>query len=308
MLADWPLLPLKIHCIGAASGLGGPDPGCERGPEVLWEAGLPATLRENAWQVGWSLLTLKPAQGENPLNAMLRQLADAVAEAMSAQQFPLILGGDHSIAAGSWRGIGRRLGQAPGLLWIDAHLDAHIPETSPSGNLHGMPLAALLGIGTPVLTDIPGPTLDPSRVVVIGARSYESAEWETLRRLGVRIVTAQEIAEQGLAAVVNDALMIVSRSGPWGISLDVDAIDPAFAEAVSTPVPGGLNMAELKRALWGIFRVPGCCAFELAEFNPTLDHDGETAVALLALLQAISAPGESDESDESGKPLQGGGV
>lgn len=296
MLADWPLDPAKIHCIGAASGLGGPHPGCEQGPAVLWQGGLPALLRKHGWQVAASLLAPQPAAGSAALAPLLRRLAGSVADALAAQELPLILGGDHAIAAGTWRGVGRALGRAPGLLWIDAHLDAHIPETSPSGNLHGMPLAALFGIGSPVLVDIPGPPLDPARVVVLGARSYESAEQETMQRLGVRVVTADVIAARGLAAVVAEAIALVADGGAWGISLDVDALDPSFAGAVSTPVPGGLDMAALKRVLHGILRRPGCCAFELAEFNPALDRKGHTAAALLELVDALAAPAGDGEA------------
>ena len=289
MPVEMPVDSRTLCCIGVASCLGGARPGCEQGPDVLWGGGLAGVLQRNGWKVALNPLVPEAGEPEESLARVLRRLADTAAAGIQRNEFPLILGGDHSIAAGTWRGIGRALGKPPGMLWIDAHLDAHTPETSPTGNLHGMPVAALLGLGSQVLTGIPGPALDPSTVVLIGARSYESEEWLHLQERGVRIVTAAEIGERGLAAIIAEALPIVSRNGPWGLSLDVDALDPSVAGAVSTPAPGGLELPVVMEALHGMMRTAGCCACELTEFNPVLDHDGQTARAVLDLLGALSS-------------------
>lgn len=277
-----------VRCIGVASYFGAPFAGCERGPEVLLRAGLPALLRHNGLSADWQEMPV-PQPSTAALSVLLRGLADLVAATISAGDRPLIIGGDHSMAAGTWRGIGRALGEAPGLIWIDAHLDAHTPDTSPSGNAHGMPLAALFGFGNPVMAQLPGPNLDPARTVVIGVRSHEIAEVELLAALGVRIFAMTEIDQRGLPDVFAEALRIVGN-GPWGISLDLDAIDPEFAPGVSTPVTGGLVPAELALAMRGILRERNCVGLEIAEYNPDADPDERTGRLVGDLLDAASAP------------------
>lgn len=277
-----------VRCIGVASSLGAPVAGCASGPESLRRAGLPSVIRHNGLAALWPEILL-PEQSTADMALLLRKLADTTAASIAAGERPLVIGGDHSMAAGTWRGIARALGEAPGLLWIDAHLDAHTPASSPSGNAHGMPLAALFGEGDPALTDIPGPALDPARTVLLGIRSYEAAERERLDRLGVRIFEMAEINERGLPEVFAEARAIVS-DGPWGISLDLDALDPDAAPGVSTPVAGGLAVADLRQALRGILRERDCVGLEIAEYNPLLDPDGRTARIVLDLLDAASAP------------------
>ncbi|MDP2882209.1 MAG: ornithine--oxo-acid transaminase [Azonexus sp.] len=280
-----------VRCIGVASYFGAPSAGCERGPDVLWRAGVPATLRHNGLSAEWLDMPV-PEPSPVALGVLLRALADVAASTIGEGNRPLIIGGDHSMAAGTWRGIGRALGEAPGLIWIDAHLDAHMPATSPSGNAHGMPLAALFGFGDPAMAKVPGPNLDPARTVVIGVRSHEVAEVELLASLGVRVFAMTEIDERGLPDVFAEALRLVGN-GPWGISLDLDAIDPEFAPGVSTPVAGGLAPAELALAMRGILREPNCVGLEIAEYNPEADPDGRTGRLVGDLLDAASAPDSS---------------
>lgn len=277
-----------VRCIGVASCLGAPFAGCEGGPESLKRAALSSVIRHNGLEADWQDVQL-PEPSPTALNVLLTRLADATAAAIAAGDRPLVIGGDHSIAAGTWRGIGRALGAPPGLIWIDAHLDAHTPASSPSGNAHGMPLAALLGLGDPLMTDIPGPTLDPARIVVIGVRSYEAAEREHLAALGVRVYEMAEIEERGFPAVFAEARARVD-SGPWGTSLDVDAVDPGHAPGVSTPVAGGLQPEALRLALRGILRERNCVGLEIAEYNPQTDPDGRTSRLILGLLDAAAAP------------------
>jgi len=277
-----------VRCIGVANSLGAPAEGCEQGPDVLKRAGLAAAIRHQGLDAYWLEFLVADASTAS-IGELLRNLADKVASTVAASDRPLIIGGDHSMAAGTWRGVGRALGEAPGLLWIDAHLDAHTPDSTPSGNAHGMPLAALFGLGDAAMTDISGPCLDPSRTVVLGMRSCEVAESERLARLGIRIFGMSEIEQRGLPGVFAEAKAIVG-GGPWGISLDLDAIDPTAAPGVSTPVPGGLVAAELRQVLRGALRDHQCVAIEIAEYNPLADPDQRTARLVVDLVDAAAAP------------------
>jgi len=196
-----------IKLFGVNCGRGGPDHGPSRGPEVLRQMGLLAALRRAGLEAGWAA-TLETPLGDrlDSLGALGRELADEVATAIAGGALPLVVGGDHSMAAGTWRGVTRAHAaagvQQPGLVWIDAHLDAHTPDTSRTGNPHGMPLAALLGHGADEMVGIPGPRLDPARLAVVGARSYEAEELALLRQLGVRIFSMDDIRRRGLGAVL----------------------------------------------------------------------------------------------------------
>ncbi len=277
-----------VRCIGVASALGAPATACDSGPDVLRQAGLCSVIRHNGRATSWSIM-LRAELSAGALGRLLAAVADEAEAALAAGERPLIIGGDHAMAAGTWRGVGRALGEAPGLIWIDAHLDAHTPASSPSGNAHGMPLAALFGRGDPQLAEIPGPPLDPARTVVIGVRSFEAEEAACLQALGVRWYDMEEIAERGFEEVFTEARRLVD-GGPWGISLDLDALDPGPAPGVSTPEPGGLMPEDLLQALRGILREPACVALEIAEYNPVADPDRRTARLVLDLLDAASAP------------------
>lgn len=280
-----------IQCIGVDSTLGAPELAHGGGPQGLRLAGLTTAIRRVGLAAVWRTI-LEPGRSSElaTLEQLLRALADTTAAVIAGGDRPLVLGGDHSLAAGSWRGIGRALGIAPGLLWIDAHLDAHTPFSSPSGNAHGMPLAALLGEGSPAMTGIPGPDLDPRRVAVLGARSFEPAELDRLQRLGVRVFTMDDIRLRGLAAVFADARRIVSAGGPWGISLDLDAIDPDQAPGVSTPVPAGIAADDLDLVLHSVLRERNLVGLEIAEYNPEHDPLGTTARQVVKLVEAAAAP------------------
>jgi arginase len=226
------------------------------------------------------------------VEAFSRRLAHRVSECLLAGDLPLVIGGDHSCAVGTWSGVAAITGAGRlGLLWIDAHLDAHTPGSSPSQMPHGMPLAILLGEGPSGLTRLSGlaPVLDARRVVVLGARSWEPAEAARLARLGVRVMTAQEVRDRGLSVCLREALAQV-RGAPgqvWGMSLDVDALDPRELPATGTPVPGGLSVSALGLGLAGIGRAEGLMGIEVAEYNPRLDADCRTATRLVGLMSAM---------------------
>ena len=277
-----------VRCIGVANCLGAPVAGSEKAPGVLMRAGAAGAIFHNGLDARWEPL-ISPDSADAGFAALLRRVADATEAAIAAGDRVLLVGGDHSTAAGTWRGVGRALGVSPGLIWIDAHLDAHTPASSPTGNTHGMPLAALFGYGDAAMTDIPGPPLDPARTVLIGTRSFEPAEGALLDALGVRRYDMAEVASRGLADVFAEARARVG-AGPWGISLDLDAIDPGAAPGVSTPVPEGLDALEVCRALRGVLRERNCVGLEIVEFNPLVDAASKTARLVLHLLDAASAP------------------
>lgn len=275
-----------LAIIGAASGLGAPHPGSAAAPDALQAGGLLQQLARAGTQPRW-IDTLRPHALPLPAATMLqrlhtngafaRRVADAVA-ALPTDCLPLILGGDHAIASGTWRGLGRRAGRAPGLLWIDAHLDSHTPASTHSGNIHGMPLAALLGAGDASLTGIRGPTLDPARVCVIGARAWEPEEARLLQQRGVRVITCDEVRRCGLATAFSSALAQVRAGGEgFGLSLDLDALDPQALPAVTCPEPDGLAPAELLAALAALSSCPDLLGVEIVEYRPDLDPERSSA-------------------------------
>ncbi|QRJ65609.1 ornithine--oxo-acid transaminase [Azospira restricta] len=281
-----------LRFIGVASALGAPLPDPKDGPAALREMGIVAAARRAGLDGGWGTSIEAPPGPRLPaLAALLEQVAHEVAASLASGRVPVILGGDHSIAAGTWRGVGRALGEAPGLIWIDAHLDAHTPDSSPTHNAHGMPLAALLGAGAPEMCAVDGPPLDPQRVAVIGVRSYEPEEMRLLAAFGVPVYGIAEIRRRGLPTVFAEALQIVAGdSRPFGISVDLDALDPRAAPGVSTPVADGLAVAELATALAGLIRDGRCRAFEIAEYCPARDAGGLAARAAIDLLEAACRP------------------
>jgi ornithine--oxo-acid transaminase len=289
-----------LRFIGVASKLGAPGgdirdealPGPDSGPQALHTMGIVAAVQRAGLEPVWGM-TIEAPDGPRltALTALLTEVADEVAAALGSGDVPIVVGGDHSIAAGTWRGVGRALGAAPGLIWIDAHLDAHTPDNSPSGNPHGMPLAALLGQGAPEMVGIDGPPLDPHRVVVIGAHSFEADETLLLKTLGVTVFDMSAIKTRGLPAIFTEALAIAGANGlPYGISLDLDAIDPLLAPGVTTPVAGGLKGGELRLALAGVLRNRQCVAFEIAEYCPDHDPLGITARQAIDLLESACTP------------------
>jgi len=285
-----------VELIGAAWGLGGADPGCAEAPAVL-----APLLAQRLSACGVPALIgpiIEPPPGERrkqfAVSRLCAQLATAVAEARRRGRLPCVLGGDHSCAGGTWTGVARTVNGNLGLLWIDAHMDSHTPQTSHTGRLHGMPLAWLLGQDDDPLYGLASGVLEPRHVCLVGVRSYEPEEDERLRRLGVRVVFMDEVRSRGIDAVLDEALDIVTAgTGGFGVSLDLDVINPDEAPNVGTPVSGGVSSAELARALEEIAGRPGLAAVELVEYSPRLDRDGRTArVAIDLLTAALCGPRE----------------
>lgn len=285
------LVPM-LRLIGVASALGAADDSVREGPLALRNMGIEAALRRAGVDVGWGATIEAPAGPPfAALGALLRELATEVANSVACGQIPIVLGGDHAIAAGTWRGVGRALGAAPGLIWIDAHLDAHTPASSTSGNYHGMPLAALLGVGADAMVDISGPQLDPARIAVIGARSYETEEMHLLTACGVRVFGMADVSRRGFRAVFAEALTIAGEGGrPFGISIDLDGLDPRTVPGVATPAADGLAPGDLSRAFSGLANSRQCVAIEIAEYCPARDVLGMSARTAIELLESTCRP------------------
>jgi arginase len=288
-----------VNLIGAAWGLGATEAGCESGPETLQSREMERQIKKYGMVPAWQALIRAPSPHGDALrtvSSLCHQLADATEQlAVSGQPFGII-GGDHSCAIGTWNGARRALNGSLGLLWIDAHMDAHTLASSRSGALHGMPLACLLGYGDPGLTalDTRLPVLRPQDVCLIGVRSYEPEEGNLLDALGVRVFPMAEINTQGLDAVIAEALAKVTRDTvAYGISIDLDAIDPADAPGVGTPEDGGIPGGEMVGALVRMPRAMPPMALEIAELNPRKDPDQSTATLVCRLLGAVL--GERDK-------------
>ena len=279
----------QVELIGAAWGLGGPEPGCAEAPGALTPL-LAAELERAGVSVRGGPI-LRPSSTERrkqlAVSKLCGLLASAVAESVRHGRLPCVLGGDHSCAGGTWTGVARATKGALGLVWVDAHMDAHTPRTSHTGRLHGMPLAWLLGQDDDPLYGLATGVLEPQHVALIGVRSYEPEERERLERLGVRVIYMTEIAERGIDAVLDEAFAIAKRgTAAFGVSVDLDVVTPEEAPGVGTPVPGGVSGAELTHALARIGGRPDLAAVELVEYSPRLDPSGRTARIAIEIARA----------------------
>ncbi len=290
--------------IGAASGWGAQLRGCEEGPEVFLKKGGMEKLRvQGVPLVDW--ITLHSSVSARDRNISLseslsvivelnKRLSEAVIHAKQRDLFPVILGGDHSIAVGTWNGVAQSLNAPLGLLWIDAHMDAHTPETSPSGAWHGMPLAALMGYGEPQLSHLlkTDPVILPEHVCLIGVRSFEQGEADLLKRLNVRIYDINEVQKRGFGVVLKEAIAYVNQgTGGFGVSVDLDVLDPKEAPGVGSPELNGLKANELISALSQLAHDPRLKGFELVEFNPERDQNDLTFHMCCHILKAVLLQG-----------------
>lgn len=221
------------------------------------------------------------------------ELAKITRDVVLNNGFPLVLGGDHSIAVGTWSGVTAALNaqQKFGLIWIDAHLDSHTYETSPSKAYHGMPVAALLGEAEAERAHIlsPLPKISPENLVFIGSRSYESEELELLTRNNVKIFYAKDVKEKGLQHVLSEAKKIATNGTVgFGVSLDLDFFDPEFAPGVGSPEPQGESPTEFMRYI-DILLCDELKGFEITELNPKLDIDNKTARVAAFIVEKVMA-------------------
>jgi arginase len=286
----------EIAIIGAALDLGQGRRGVDMGPSAIRYAGLEERLVSLGYDVRdhGNVETAVPEatalQDERArflpeIKATCERIAAKVVEEARAGAIPLVLGGDHSVALGTLGGLASVHGPG-GVLWIDAHSDINTPATSPSGNVHGMPLAAALGIaGEAFESDAwPLPAVDARRVALLGVRSLDDGERQLLREAGVRVLSMSEIDRIGLERAVSEALDRVSGGAFVHVSLDMDALDPEIAPGVGTPVRGGLTYREAHLALELVAEAGLAGSFEVVEVNPILDRENTTAVTAVELV------------------------
>jgi arginase len=298
----------RIRILGVPLDLGASRRGVDMGPSAMRVAGLEARLEALGHQVadgGNIPVEIAETRSSGSQNARYlkeitetcTRIAEAVLKTLEEGMTPLLLGGDHSLAAGSASGVAefyRRQGKKIGLVWIDAHSDINTPETSPSGNVHGMPLAALLGLGPEPLGTLCGfaPKIAAENAVLIGVRDIDTAERENIRRAGMtHVYTMRDIDERGMRAVMEEALGAAGNgTAGYHVSLDMDWIDPEDAPGVGTPVRGGATYREAHLAMEILADDGRTLSFEIVEVNPVIDEHNRTAE--LAVELACSAFGK----------------
>jgi arginase len=279
----------QIELIGAAWGLGGPEPGCAEAPAALTPLLVDELQRCGVPLRAGPILSPSPTERRRQLavSKLCGLLASAVADSLARGNLPCVLGGDHSCAGGTWTGVARQVKGDLGLVWIDAHMDAHTPGTSHTGRLHGMPLAWLLGEDDDPLYGLATGVIEPRHVVLIGVRSFEPEERVRLDHLGVRVIYMEEIRRRGIQSVLDEAVSIATRgTAAFGVSIDLDVVTPDEAPGVGTPVPDGVAGADLARALEGIGGRPDMVAIELVEYSPRLDPSGRTGRVAIEILRS----------------------
>jgi len=294
-----------VSIIGVASGWGARDRGCADGPRSLYESGILHCVTDPergppSFEIVHEGDTAPALDALHHVADIDGRLASLVTAKLGNGEFPVVVGGDHACAIGTWSGVRAALAphQAMGLIWVDAHMDSHVPETSPTGALHGMPVACLLGYGDTALTTLAGPSpkLRPGQVCLIGVRSFEGGERALLERLGVRVFFMEEVRARGFAAVWDEAVGHVSRdTAGYGVSIDLDAIDPGDAPGVGTPERAGIAADDLIEAVRRGHGDPRLLAVEIAEYNPHQDHDRLTLRLLRRLICAAVAGKDRDD-------------
>jgi arginase len=288
-----------LNIIGVASGIAANNPDCALGPIVLRDS---PYIKQIPLNLHWQNLLYPEEPSQIPDKfARVAELAEKIAQLSyqfthNREKFT-VFGGDHSCAIGTWSGAFAALkpNEELGLLWIDAHMDSHTPQTTLSGNIHGMPLACLLGYGDTRLTNIMKiqAKLKPENVCLIGVRSFEEGEAELLKNLGVKIFFMDDIWQQGLPAVLQQALQIITKnSAYYGLSIDLDAMDPKDAPGVGVPEPRGISGKMLCDALHllKLYQDTHLLGIEIVEFNPKLDQEHKTEILVKELLEAIFIP------------------
>ncbi len=290
---------MQIDIIGVPIDLGADRRGVDMGPSAIRYANLHRKLEELGHSLNDTGNIEAPIQETCQITdaklkyidciiPMGRRIAGAVATSVQAGRFPLVLGGDHSLSVGSIRGAAKH--KKLGVIWVDAHADFNTPETTPSGNIHGMPLAALCGLGDPRLVslwDETPPILDPRRVAVIGARDLDPGEKQNLREAGVMVQSMEQIDRLGMVNALETAIERVGQDvdGIY-LSFDMDALDPRHAPGVGTPVPGGLTFREAHLACEVVAETGRLIGMDLVEVNPILDVQNQTAILAVEFIRS----------------------
>ncbi|WP_374723612.1 arginase [Calidifontibacillus erzurumensis] len=288
-----------ISIIGVPMDLGQSRRGVDMGPSAIRYAGVIERLEKLNYiiedkgdiEIGRSNVdegttNLKHLKAVTEANTKLATVVDKVVESGS---FPLVFGGDHSISIGTLAGISKHY-QNLGVIWYDAHADLNTEETSPSGNIHGMPLAVSLGLGHPSLTNILGyaPKVKPENIVIIGARSIDSGEKDLIRSKGIKVYTMHEIDRLGMTKVMEETIQYLKdKTDGVHLSLDLDGLDPSDAPGVGTPVLGGISYRESNLAMEMLEESKLITSAEFVEVNPILDERNKTASVAVALMGSL---------------------
>jgi len=290
---------MQIDIIGVPIDLGADRRGVDMGPSAIRYAHLHQKLNELGYVLedkgNIEAPILETCQITDPrlkyvdcIIPMGRRIAGAVATSIQVGHFPLVLGGDHSLSVGSIRGAAKH--RKLGVIWVDAHADFNTPETTPSGNIHGMPLAALCGLGDPRLVslwDETPPVIDPKRVAILGARDLDSGEKRNLREAGVMVQSMEQVDRIGMPAAVEKCIERVSREADGiYLSFDMDALDPRHAPGVGTPVNGGLTFREAHLACEVVAETGKLIAMDMVEVNPILDVQNRTAIHAVEFIRS----------------------
>ena len=306
--ADRPGTGKRVAVLGVPLCFGQSMAGVDLGPSAMRVAGLTKRIKKLGYEVDdLDDLELEEPQSTPAADENLKYLAEILeaSERLAGQieqiierdEFPITIGGDHSIAIGSLSGIAKafhKRSETLGLIYFDAHADMNTAETTPSGNIHGMPLAVLLGFGAPDLVNIGGfaPKFDPKRCAHVGARDIDPGERELIHRLGIRFFTMREIDERGLSVCMDEAIAIAKQgSAGYCVTFDVDALDPRDAPGSGTLVRGGLSYREAHLAMEKIAEAGGLRAFEVVDINTALDQNNRTAELGVELI--LSALGKT---------------
>jgi arginase len=291
----------NISIIGVPMDLGQMRRGVDMGPSAIRYAGVVERLENLGYKIN-DLGNIEIAQPERVhtspdtnlrnLKAVAegnKKLSQKVDEVIESGDFPLIFGGDHSIAIGSLAGVSKHY-ENLGVIWYDAHGDLNTGDTSPSGNIHGMPLAVSLGIGHETLTSIGGftPKIKPENIVIIGARSLDEGERELIKEKGIKVYTMHEVDRLGMTNVIEDAVSYLKdRTDGVHLSLDLDGLDPSDAPGVGTPVNGGISYRESHLAMEMLEESGLITSAEFVEVNPILDEKNKTASVAVALMGSL---------------------
>lgn len=291
----------QISIIGMPMDLGQSRRGVDMGPSAIRYAGVVERLEKLGYEIHdkGDIEIGRPGKDEANSDSNLKflkavteaniKLASAVNEIVESGSFPLVFGGDHSIAIGTLAGISKHY-ENLGVIWYDAHGDLNTSETSPSGNIHGMPLAVSLGIGHPTLTNIADycPKVKPENVVIIGARSLDEGERLLIRDKGIKVYTMHEIDRLGMTKVMEEAVnYLKEKTDGVHLSLDLDGLDPSDAPGVGTPVLGGISYRESHLAMEILEESKIITSAEFVEINPILDEKNKTAEVAVALMGSL---------------------
>lgn len=290
-----------ITLIGVPMDLGQTRRGVDMGPSAIRYAGIVERLKDIEYNVldFGDIEIARPGTIEETIETNLKNLeevasasenlAQAVSDVIQEERFPLVLGGDHSIAIGSLAGISKHY-ENLGVIWYDAHGDLNTADTSPSGNIHGMPLAASLGIGHETLTRIGGyeQKVKPENIVIIGARSLDEGEKTLIKERGIKVYTMHEIDRIGMTKVMEETIEYLSgKTDGVHLSLDLDGLDPQDAPGVGTPVLGGISYRESHLAMEMLAESQLITSAEFVEVNPILDERNKTATVAVALMGSL---------------------